>query len=250
MTADRGRPAATAPAEAEEDGAESDSDVQPCVPDWASGIELPGIIPLLAPARRVLAMLGALDGVEHHAAVIAAHADLTTMQALRHLRHLARHGLAEPGKAETSSFREAPGLTPLRPAVLTFDGYARATTWHLACAFEAAGVLGVAELPGHEQLSRDPDRPPHGFTGRPEALAWFIGARDGLLQEVGLAGELGDHVQAWRLALLMLSISSLTGPWDGWRRVYEHGIAAAYRDHHRAARAMLEECAGLSLLSC
>lgn len=244
MTADRPRSAAEASIVAEADGAESHSDVPSCVPDWVSGIELPGLVPLLAPARRVLAVLGALDGIAAPAAVIAAHADLTTMETLRHLRHLTWHGLAQPGKAEGRSFRAAPGPSPLRPAVLTFDGYARATAWYLGCAFEAARVLGVAELPGHDQITLDPDRPPRGFIERPEALAWFIDERDGLVQEVGLARELGDHAQAWRLALLMLNISCLTGPWGGWRRVYEHGIAATFRDHHRAARAMIEECAG------
>lgn len=244
MTAGLTRPPASAFIGADQDGSPASGDISLGVPDWASGIELPGVVPLIAPARRVLAVLAALDGAEAPAAVIAAHADLTTLQALRHLRHLTRHGLAQSGKADVNSFRAAPRPSPLRPTVLTFDGYARAAAWHLACAFEAARVLGVADLPGHEKITRDPERPPRGFTGRLEALAWFIDERDGLVQVVALAGELGDHAQAWRLALLVLNISCLAGLWEGWRRVYEHGIAAAYRDHHRLARAMLEECAG------
>jgi len=237
----------TAPAsEADQYGDVVRSDVPLGVPERASGIELPGVIPLIAPARRVLAVLAALDGAaDAPAAVIAAHADLTTPQTLRHLRHLVRNGLAQPGKADTASFRAAPGPFPLRPAVLTFACYARATAWHLGCAFEAARELGVAVLPGGEQIAPDAQRPPHRFADRTDALGWFVDERDRLLEEVGLARELGNAAHAWRLALLVLNISTLVGRWDGWQRVYEHGLAAAFRDSHRAARAMLEERGGI-----
>ena len=244
MTARLARPPASAFIGADQDGSPADGDISLGVPDWASGIELPGVIPLIAPARRVLAVLAALDGVESPAAVIAAHADLSTAQALRHLRHLIRHQLAQPGTPESGSFRAAPGPSPLRPAVFTCDGYARATAWHLGCTFQAARMLGVAELPGHEEIAPDPHRPPLIFTDRSHALDWFVREREKLLREIGAARELGSHNQAWRLALLMLNISTLAGSRDGWQRAYEHGIEAAYRDTHRRARAMLEEYGG------
>lgn len=244
MTARLARPPASAFIGADQDGSPADGDISLCVPDWASGIELPGVIPLIAPARRVLAVLAALDGVESPAAVIAAHADLSTAQALRHLRHLTRHQLAQPGKSKSGSFRAAPGPSPLRPAVLTCDGYARATAWHLGCTFQAGQVLGVAELPGQEQIAPDPHRPPLISTDRSHALDWFVRERERLVREIGVARELGSDNQAWRLALLMLNISTLAGSWDGWQRVYEQGIAATYRDTHRPARAMLEEYGG------
>ncbi|WP_034270747.1 tetratricopeptide repeat protein [Actinospica robiniae] len=244
MTARLARPPAPASIDADERGGEAACNPSLRVPDWASGIELPGVIPLIAPARRVLAVLAAFDGVDAPAAVIAAHADLPTSEALRHLRHLARHHLAQTSETDPGSFRAAPGPSPLRPAILTCDGYTRATTWHLACTFEAAQVLGVADLPGREQIAPDPQRPTLSFTDRSHALDWFVGERARLLREIGAARESGGHAQAWRLALLTLNISTLTGAWDGWQQAYEHGIAAAYRDTHRGARAMLEEYGG------
>jgi len=244
MTARLAPPPAPASIDPDEDGGAADNEVPLGVPNWASGIELPGVIPLIAPARRMLAVLAAFGGVDAPAAVIAAHADLPTTEALRHLRHLARHQLAQPSRTDPGSFRAAPGPSPLRPAILTIDGYTRATTWHLACTFSAAQVLGVADLPGQEQITPGSQRPPLSFTDRSHALDWFVGERARLLREIGVARESGGHAQAWRLALLTLNISTLTGPWGEWQQAYEHGIAAAYRDTHRAARAMLEEAGG------
>lgn len=245
MTARLPRPPASASSDADlGSGCPAESDNSLWASDWASGIDLPGVIPLVAPARRVLAVLAALDGAEAPAAVIAAHSDISTAQALRHLRHLSRHQLAQPSKTGPGSFRAAPGPSPLRPAILACDGYTRATAWHLACTFESAQVLGVADLPGREQIAPDPQRPPLSFTDRSHALDWFVGERARLLREIGVARESGGYAQAWRLALLTLNISTLTGAWDGWQQAYEHGIAAAYRDTHRGARAMIEEYGG------
>lgn len=206
-------------------------------------IDVSGVVPLLAPARRILAILAALDA-EAQVEVIAAHADCSSTAALRHLQHLARIGLAESGKADPRCFRAASGPGPCHPEVLTIAGHAAAIAWHLTCVFEAARVLGAAALPTGEQISPDPARPPRTPVGRAAALAWFTVERENLERVLELAYELGEHAQGWRLALLMLDISCFTGPWDRWRQVYERGAAAARQAHHRGALAMFEEAAG------
>ncbi|HEX4786853.1 MAG TPA: hypothetical protein VH372_00215 [Actinospica sp.] len=219
--------------------AEQDAPAQ----DWASGPGTP--VALTAAARRVLAVLAALADAETPVAVIAAHADISSAAALRHLQHLTRLALAEPGKADPATYRAAPGPSPLHPAELTAAGHGRAATWHLACAFEAARVLGAAALPDRELIPRDPQRPPRIPADRFTALAWFAAERDGsLVRELERAGELGHDELAWRLALLMLNIACFAGPWHGWRRVHEYGSAAARRAGHRGAQAMIEEYAG------
>lgn len=213
------------------------------IPEWDLGIDVPGIAPLLAPARRIVAILAALE-TEAPVAVIAAHADLPSSVALRHLQHLTRIGLAEAGKADADCFRAAPGPGSFRPAGLTPWGYAAALAWHLGCVFEAARVLGALALPAGEQIALDPARAPRAFADRRAALAWFTDRREDLERELECAYGLGLDVHAWRLALLMLNITCFTGPWERWRQVHERGMAAARRERHRGAMAMFEEAAG------
>ena len=212
-------------------------------PEWEVGIDLPGTVPLIAPARRILAILAALDA-ESSVAVIAAHAELPTAVALRHLRHLARLGLAVVGKVDPAGFRAVPGPNLLRPAALTARGHAAVIAWRLGSAWEAARILGAAVLPDGEQFLPDPDRPPHVPAGPAEALEWFAAERDGLAGDLDEAYHLGDDHLVWRLALLILDLSCFTGPWEGWGVVYERGLAAARREKNRGAEALCAELAG------
>lgn len=211
--------------------------------EWVTGTDVPGIAPLLAPARRIVAILAALE-TEAQVEVIAAHADCSSAAALRHLQHLARLGLAEAGKADPRCFRAAPGPGPFHPETLTIAGHARAIAWHLTCVFEAARVLGAAALPAGEQVTPDQARPPRTPVDRAAVLAWFTAERENLEGVLELAYEFGEHANGWRLALLMLDISCFTGPWERWRQVCERGVAAARRAHHHGALAMFEEAAG------
>ena len=220
-----------------------DSAVQDYPPEWEMGTDLPGIRPLIAPARRVLAILVALDE-EAPAAVIAAHADLSTAAALRHLQHLSRIGLAVVSKADQARYRAAPGPSLLRPAPLNTRGHAAAIAWRLGSVWEAARMLGGAVLPDGEQFLLDPDRPPYSPANQAEAIAWFAAERDGLARELEDASRWGEDQLAWRLGLLMLDVSCFTGPWDGWRRIYERAMAAARRVHNRSAQALADELAG------
>lgn len=212
-------------------------------PTWDSGIDVPGIVPLLIPARRILAVLAALEA-EAPVAVIAAHADLPSAAALRHLQHLARCGLVRAGKADPDCFAAAPGCAPFRPATLEPDGHAAAVSWHIACVFEAARVLGALALPAGTRIAPDPARPPRSPADRGAAMAWFTAERDHLERELERADERGEHTHAKQLALLMLGIACFTGPWPRWRPVYQRGITAARSDRDRAAEAMFEEAAG------
>jgi tetratricopeptide (TPR) repeat protein len=212
-------------------------------PRWDSGIDVPGIVPLLVPARRILAILAALDA-EAPVAVIAAHADLPSTTALRHLQHLARCGLARTGKADPDCYALASGCAPFRPAVLSPAGHAAAVSWHIACVFEAARVLGALALPAGTRITPDPDRPPRSPADRGAALAWFTAERDHLERELERAEERGEHTHTKQLALLMLGMACFTGPWPRWRMVYQRGITAARSDRDRAAEAMFEEAAG------
>ena len=87
------------------------ADIPETRPEWDSGTDVPGIPPLLPPARRILAVLAALEA-EAPVAVIAAHADLPSAAASRHLQHLARCGLARVGKADPDCYAPAPGSAP------------------------------------------------------------------------------------------------------------------------------------------
>jgi tetratricopeptide (TPR) repeat protein len=213
-------------------------------PPWTSGIDIPGLPFLVAPARRVLAVVTAFDHAEKPAAVVAAHADISTSSAERHLRNLSRLGLVQPGKADPGTYQLGSGPRPLMPAVLSNEGYSRATAWHLANVFEAARVLGADALPRREEIRADPDRPGLVPSGRGQALAWFAAERENLVREVELAKDLGDPEQAWRLALLMLNISCFAGTWTNWRTVFDLGIRAARRDRAAAAQGMLFEFKG------
>lgn len=213
-------------------------------PPWTSGIDIPGLPFLVAPARQVLAVVTAFDHEEVPAAVVAAHAEISTASAERHLRDLSRLGLVQPGKADTGTYRLGSGPSPLMPAVLTHQGYARATAWHLANVFEAARVLGADALPRREQIAADPDRPALVPPGRSQALAWFAAERDDLVRELVHVREIGDDGQAWRLALLMLNVCCFAGTWTNWRTVFDLGIRAARRDHDAPAQGMLFEFKG------
>jgi tetratricopeptide (TPR) repeat protein len=176
--------------------------------------------------------------------VVAAHADIPTASAERHLRNLSRLGLVQPGKADPGTYQLGSGPRPLMPAVLSSEGYSRATAWHLANVFEAARVLGADTLPRREQIRADPDRPGLVPSGRSQALAWFAAERENLVRVLELAKDLGDNEQAWRLALLMLNISCFAGTWTNWRTVFDLGIRAARRDRDAAAQGMLFEFKG------
>lgn len=226
-----------------EQAVNADTETGEYPPEWEMGIDLPATVPLLAAARRVLAVLTALD-TNAPAAVIAAHADLPTAEALRHLRHLVRLGLAVTGKEVAASYRAAPGPGLVRPAALSARGYAAGTRWRLGSAWEAARVLGADVLPDGEQLQPDPVRPPDVPAGPGEAIAWFIAERDQLAGEIEDAYQYGEDRLVWRLGLLMLGICCFTGPWIGWRSVLERGLAAARRGKHHGAEAMFAELAG------
>lgn len=200
--------------------------------------------PLTAQASRILAVLAGLDDGEVPAPLVAAHAGVTTATARRHLQHLSRIGLVQPGKAEPDTFRVAAGPVVPRPAPPTDAGWARATAWQLGCVFQAAQVLGAAALPGGEQLPPDPNRPPRVPAGRAQALAWFAGERDRLTAALGRACQVGDDACAWRFSLLMLNIACFAGPWPVWTQVFRTGMRAARRARHRGAQAMLFEYAG------
>jgi hypothetical protein len=204
-------------------------------------MDIPGLPLLVAPARRILAVVTAFDHAEQPDAVIAAHADTSTAAARRHLRNLARLGLVQAGKSDTESYRLGPGPIPLMPAALSYDGHTRATAWHLASTFEAARVLGAAALPRREQIRPEPGRPAPVPANRSRALAWFTAERENLVHELELARELRDDAQAWRLALLMLNINCFAGAWPDWRHVFDLGIRAARRERDAAAQAMLFE---------
>lgn len=208
------------------------------------GPRFPERVPLLAPADRLLALLAGLDRAGTALPVLAAYADLSTAAALRHLAHLARIGLVDRGKGDEQAFRLVPGPAPVRARVPGDAGHRRATTWYLGCAFQAARVLGADALPGGEQIPADPLRPPYTPTGRYGALEWFATTRGQLTSVLERACGLRDDAQAWRLALLMLNLGCFAGPWDGWREVHGRGMAAARRDRHRGAQAMLDEYAG------
>lgn len=205
---------------------------------------LPGGVALLVPARRLLALLAGLEQAETPVPVLAAFADLPSATALRHLAHLARIGVAEPGERDEQAFRLAPGPAPIGAQLPGDAGYERAATWYLGCAFQAAQVLGAAALPGDERIAPDPLRPPATPTGRYGALGWFMTERDRLTFVLERSCRLRDDAQAWRLALLMLNLGCFAGPWAGWSEVYRLGVGAAQRERHRGARAMLEEYAG------
>ncbi|WP_372463269.1 helix-turn-helix domain-containing protein [Actinospica acidithermotolerans] len=219
------------------------TDIPEAAPVWETGIELPGIVPLLAPARRTLAVLAALQAPAP-VPEIAAHADLPSAVTLRHLQHLARLGLAAPDKADSTRYQAGPGRCPVRPALLSARGRTAVLAWRLESAGQAARLLGAEVLPNGEQIPPDPDRPPHLPAGRTEALAWFTGEREALASDVESAYELGEDHLAWRLALLVLGLTCFTGPWHGWRGIHQCGLAAARRGQHRPAQAMLEELAG------
>jgi tetratricopeptide (TPR) repeat protein len=207
-------------------------------------------VPLLAPARRVLRVLAALDGDEVPTAVAAAHAGMTSAVARRHLKHLARIGLARPGQAEPDTYRITSGLLGVRPATLTRAGTARAITWHLGCVYEAARVLGAAALPGSEQIHPDPQRPPLVPADAPAALAWFARTRQKLTDALASASTLRVDAAAWRLGLLMLNLGCFAGVWEGWRKVYELSLRAAWCEQEALAAAHIEEFAGKLELTC
>lgn len=209
-----------------------------------SSDEVPGTVPLLAPARRLLAFLPGSQSTGLPVPVLAAYADVSSASALRHLSHLVRIGLAERGGGDDRRFRGAPSPASIRTQSPGDAGYGRATTWYLGCAFEAARVLGAAALPGNEQLRPDPLRPPSTPVDRHGALEWFAAERVRLTFVLERACALRDDAQAWRLAVLMLNVGCFTGPWDGWAEVCGHGMEAARRDRHRAAQAMIDEYAG------
>lgn len=219
------------------------ADIPESVPEWEMGTDLPGIVPLLAPARRILAVLAALES-QAPAPVIAAHADLPSAVALRHLQHLCRLGLVELEKSDPGLYRAAPGPSPVRPASLSARGHAAVIAWRLESAGEAARVLGAGALPGGEQIEPDPARPPLVPAGRGEALVWFVTEREALARDVEGAYEQGADHLAWRLALQVLGLTCFTGPWDGWRKVYERGMASAKAEKRCDAQAMFEELAG------
>lgn len=218
-------------------------------PQWSSGIGIPGLPLLVAPARRVLAVVSAFDHAEQPAAVIAAHTGTSTASAQRYLRNLSRLGLIQAGKVDAESYLLGPGPIPLMPAALSYEGYGRATAWHLTSVFEVARVLGADALPRREQIRPDPGRPAPVPAGRSQALVWFAAERDNLVCELKLAREVGDDEQAWRLALLMLNISCFAGAWTNWRLVFDVGIRAARRERDAAAQAMLFEFKGKLELS-
>jgi tetratricopeptide (TPR) repeat protein len=219
------------------------TDIPEARPTWDSGIDVPGIVPLLVPARRILAILAALEA-EAPVAVIAAHADLPSAAVSRHLQHLARCGLARAGKADPDCYALAPGCAPFHPATLSPAGHAAAVSWHIACVFEAARVLGALALPAGTRITPDPARPPRIPVDRGAALAWFTAERDHLERELERADERGEHTHTKQLALLMLDIACFTGPWPRWRLVYQRGITAARSDRDRLAEAMFDEAAG------
>lgn len=226
-----------------EQAVSTDTETREYPPEWDMGINLPGTVPLLAPARRVLAALAALD-TGAPAAVIAAHADLPFAQALRHLRHLVRIGLAVADAGDPARYGAAPGPRLVRPAALTARGHAAVTRWRLGSVWEAARVLGADVLPDGEQVQPDPERPPHIPAGPGEAIACFIRERDQLSREIEDAYQWDEDPLIWRLGLLMLGICCFTGPWVGWHAVCERGLAAARREKHRGAEAMFAELAG------
>ena len=219
------------------------ADAPASAPEWEMGMELPGVVPLLAAARHILAVLAALEG-QAPVPVIAAYADLPSAVARRHLQHLCRLGLATTDKADTSLYQAGPGPSPVRPAVLSARGHGAVITWWLESVGAAARILGADVLPGGEQIEPDPARPPLVPAGRSEALAWFTAERPILARDIESAYELGEDHLAWRLALQVLGLTCFTGPWDGWHTVYERGLAAARAEKHRGAQAMFEELAG------
>ena len=221
------------------------SDQDPHASEWNVDVDRQARTTLTSQARRILAVLAGLDDGEVPAPLVAAHAGVSTATARRHLQHLSRIGLVQAGKAEPDTFRIAAGLVAPRPAPPTDAGWARAGAWQLGCVFQAARVLGAAALPGGEQLSPDPDRPPRVPAGRAQALAWFVGERDRLTATLEHASQVGeDDAGAWRLSLLMLNIACFAGPWPAWTRVFHLGMRAARGARHRGARAMLLEYAG------
>lgn len=213
-------------------------------PEWISPLDGREQVPLVAAARRVLRVLAALEDGGAPTALVAAHAGLTSAAARRHLKHLARIGLAQTSIVDGDSYRIAAGTVVLRPATLTAGGTGLAVTWHLGCVFEAARVLGAAALPGGEQIPPDPDRPPLIPVDPAAALTWFTRAREHLAGVLEAACDLRAEASAWRLGLLMLNIGCFAGVWEGWRKVYELSAAAARADRQPAAMAQLEEFAG------
>ena len=213
-------------------------------PEWNLLSDRLEQVPLVAAARRILRVLAALEPGEAPTALVAAHAGMTSAAARRHLQHLARIGLAQADATGLDSYRTGASPLVLRPMTLTAAGTARAVTWYLTCAFEAARVLGAAALPDAEHIPRDPDRPPLVPVDRAAALAWFARSRPVLAGALESACDLGSEASAWRLGLLMLNIGCFAGVWEDWRKVYELSVNAARADRAPRALAQLEEFAG------
>jgi tetratricopeptide (TPR) repeat protein len=201
-----------------------------------------------AQARTVHAALADAGPGENPAAVIAALADLSTVEARRHLRHLLRIGAAHAGSAPDTYLASGPRASAAQPweERATF----RVNAWYLGCLFQAARVLGVAALPGEEMIETDSARPPHTPADRRAALDWFAEHRDRLTDVLRRSCRAGDDARAWRLGLLMLNISCFAGPWSGWRAVGDQAMRAARRARHTRAQAMLHEVAGTLELAC
>lgn len=197
-------------------------------------------------AWRIAEALARLDAAP--VPIVAAAADVASVQARRHLDHLVRSNLAEHVDGRYTLTAEGCSMFADAPA-LDVAGCERVAHWYASALFAAARRLGSAALPGGEEIDPVPDRPAPVWAGFPEVASWYAGEYESLLDVLEGEVRAGRNRSAWRLALLMLNIDAVTGPSPAWREVAELGAGAAGKTSERAGQAALAEYHGKLLLA-
>ena len=177
-------------------------------------------------------------------AVIAAACDRSTSEALRHLEHLERLGLATLSRGGRYLAATAPAQTSAR----TDAEARRIAQWYLASAVEAARHLACTLAPAPSAPEADRARPAAHFAGPRDALRWAAAERDELIRQVKAFADGGEHRETWRLAHAVLG-AALEAPRsvNWWQAAHLGQIAAVALLDEAGEAAILERGAACAL---
>lgn len=201
-------------------------------------------LPLCDEARVLLRLLAGA-GSALPVAVAGALADLPTTVARRHLDHLVRTGAA---LRNGQDYAAVEGTRVSKPLVPELAAWTRVIDWYLTCTYHAAKVLGAASLPDEESIPEDLHHPAVALPDAAAATDWYQTTYPDLYAVLDRAAAAEDHPRAWRLALLMANVASVSGPVGPWEEALELGLSAARRDGHLGGQGMLLEYTGTLLV--
>lgn len=205
------------------------------------------------PVARTFSLLGLHLNGSFDAYSVAALADITDREALRHLRQLSeRHLVADhmPGRYQlhdlVAVFARQHGSETLDETDRTAALH-RLADYYLRTADAADRLITPhrhrVPLEFLDRLVTTPPLPDYDA-----ALSWLIVENGNLLQACLRAAEAGLDELCWQLAYTLRGYYFLTKRWRPWTATHEAALAATRRCADRLAEAMIANNLGLALM--